>query len=457
MDSFYRQIRHGCLNPACNFPTCLSCQKRRTKGPFRRFTVLSARALATFLASEDDAEQRLCHYPPAKESEPQDRAFPKDDSVNPGGLKETVTVHAKTGQQASDTTDANRATDSERVIESITGELEQDSWRPANVRTPAHNSEVHLSEPSQQACILGDKEHPAQSQSLRKKAYHIKEKDSKSFSQNVFDTQAFILSEVVNFQNGMPLLLSNDITVRANKADANTPDRDSRITYSGNTTDKPFSETWRELGKIFTHDRTVRQKANARNLQDSEAADIFLKTLRVLANECPVFSCNPGPSVWETFVGLRKCGRFLPYGTTDRQTTAALLELMDFYDDEMTLRISTRLAHAFASRHCWSEISRCKIKQRDCSVGPELSFTDIVMQKLKDIAKTESHNTTNIGIIDSASIILESLCGVVLHKWDGNVEIERFGAVGGALDFMSCLCKPCVWTGHFSWTDCRGR
>ena len=59
---YYQQILYGCTNPRCETPTCLSRQKRTSKGPFRPYTVLSARALATHLASQDHPERGLCPY-----------------------------------------------------------------------------------------------------------------------------------------------------------------------------------------------------------------------------------------------------------------------------------------------------------------------------------------------------------------------------------------------------------
>lgn len=61
---YFRQILYGCKNPSCNFPTCLSYQKRVSKGPFRSFTNLSAWTLATFLATQDNAEEGLCSNEP---------------------------------------------------------------------------------------------------------------------------------------------------------------------------------------------------------------------------------------------------------------------------------------------------------------------------------------------------------------------------------------------------------
>lgn len=57
---------YGCTNPNCKTPTCLSNLKRTSKTPFRRFTVLSARALATSLATRDTTELDLCPHQPVK-------------------------------------------------------------------------------------------------------------------------------------------------------------------------------------------------------------------------------------------------------------------------------------------------------------------------------------------------------------------------------------------------------
>lgn len=57
---FYRQIKFGCKSQDCRTPACLTYQRRKSKVPFRPYTVLSARALATFLASQDNPEAYLC-------------------------------------------------------------------------------------------------------------------------------------------------------------------------------------------------------------------------------------------------------------------------------------------------------------------------------------------------------------------------------------------------------------
>ncbi|KAK2871843.1 hypothetical protein FQN49_002768 [Arthroderma sp. PD_2] len=59
------QLLYGCQEPNCMTPTCLSFRRRNTKAPLRRFTDLSARTVACYLASQDDAETGLCRYPSA--------------------------------------------------------------------------------------------------------------------------------------------------------------------------------------------------------------------------------------------------------------------------------------------------------------------------------------------------------------------------------------------------------
>jgi hypothetical protein len=60
---------HGCNSAYCDTPTCLSAQKRNTTRPLRPPTQLTARAIAHYLASQDDPSRGLCPHelkvPPA--------------------------------------------------------------------------------------------------------------------------------------------------------------------------------------------------------------------------------------------------------------------------------------------------------------------------------------------------------------------------------------------------------
>ncbi|KAI1454421.1 hypothetical protein F4805DRAFT_439533 [Annulohypoxylon moriforme] len=63
VEKFIVQLRYGCGFGACTTPSCFSCRKRLAgKTPIRRYNPTSARTLAVFLASQDDADSRLCPH-----------------------------------------------------------------------------------------------------------------------------------------------------------------------------------------------------------------------------------------------------------------------------------------------------------------------------------------------------------------------------------------------------------
>ncbi|KAF2706415.1 ubiquitin-protein ligase E3A [Pleomassaria siparia CBS 279.74] len=59
---YISQILYGCNTTYCTTPTCLSCNKRFVSRPFRAPTQLTARALAHFLASQDNPHTGLCPH-----------------------------------------------------------------------------------------------------------------------------------------------------------------------------------------------------------------------------------------------------------------------------------------------------------------------------------------------------------------------------------------------------------
>ncbi|KAL5050545.1 hypothetical protein BDW71DRAFT_172681 [Aspergillus fruticulosus] len=60
---YKNQVLYGCQDSNCQTPTCASYRRRMSEGPYRRYTDLSARTLACYLASLDNAETGLCRNP----------------------------------------------------------------------------------------------------------------------------------------------------------------------------------------------------------------------------------------------------------------------------------------------------------------------------------------------------------------------------------------------------------
>jgi hypothetical protein len=62
LQSYLSQILHGCKSVYCTTPTCLSGQHRNASRPVRPPTQLTARALAHYLAGQDDPRRGLCPH-----------------------------------------------------------------------------------------------------------------------------------------------------------------------------------------------------------------------------------------------------------------------------------------------------------------------------------------------------------------------------------------------------------
>ncbi|PWY69032.1 hypothetical protein BO94DRAFT_540161 [Aspergillus sclerotioniger CBS 115572] len=172
---YKNQLLYGCQDPGCQTPTCASYRKRVTDGPFRRYTELSARTLACYLASLDNAEDGLCRnlsrvpyelspHDNQRRSKRRNRALPSNDS-------------------------ARERTESKEVGHTGTDEVSRSS--PArDIGSPSSNDRNGRS-PSpglgsqDQELVIVEEDAP-ETQRL---------KDPKSFTQNLFDTLSLRMIE----------------------------------------------------------------------------------------------------------------------------------------------------------------------------------------------------------------------------------------------------------------------
>ncbi|KAF5858734.1 hypothetical protein ETB97_003843 [Aspergillus alliaceus] len=165
---YKNQLLHGCQDPNCPTPTCASYRRRAADGPFRRYTELSARTLACYLASVDNAESGLCRnaarVPPDfslqdyhRRSKRRNRASKNDSRKDRGGL-------SVVDQGAIDVPSAAQTA----------SDGHDDPWDAAG-RDPIS---------SQSECIPANEDQPTQPL-----------KDPKSFTQNLFDTLSLRMIE----------------------------------------------------------------------------------------------------------------------------------------------------------------------------------------------------------------------------------------------------------------------
>ncbi|KAJ9296167.1 hypothetical protein DTO271G3_5308 [Paecilomyces variotii] len=174
---YKNQLLYGCQDANCTTPTCLSYRKRATEGPFRRYTELSARTLACYLASLDNAESGLCRNPPRLPSD-----FPPAESPRRSKRRsnpQLSTDQAATGPpdlSCSDSKDVGYEPPQSQIDITTTGNHKVET----NERPDGESGEMtaRLSEEQRQ--------HQYASEGNGLGAQRLK--DPKSFTQNLFDT-----------------------------------------------------------------------------------------------------------------------------------------------------------------------------------------------------------------------------------------------------------------------------
>ncbi|KOS46401.1 hypothetical protein ACN38_g2635 [Penicillium nordicum] len=216
------QLLHGCDDPGCRTSTCASHRRRLSEGPYRRYTELSARTLACYLASLDDPETGLCLNVP--KPPPQLTA----EDYHRISLRRTRTLEAQTAA-------ANGSPKPDRYDE---------DHSPHDVSSPAQNrsavSEVIEGHSSPQIrtgnSYIRDLDHTAEQQL----------KDPKSFTQNLFDTISLRMVEWLPLRRAPDILEPKPKSPTPEAANHpsthekhhyhadKVPDRDAKI--SGNST-----------------------------------------------------------------------------------------------------------------------------------------------------------------------------------------------------------------------------
>ena len=175
------QILYGCQNPLCTTKTCLSFQRRLAKGPFRRYTALSARALACHLVSEPNPEAGLCPNVPIV---PLDIELSGGSSKTPRRTQKSNSTSGRDSQNgslANGTASAGKPGHKEGLSIYVDASPEKGNGRNPETLNNNKTASAHVLQPS-----------PSQSTPARAAT-----KDHKSFTQNLFDTIALRMLEWV--------------------------------------------------------------------------------------------------------------------------------------------------------------------------------------------------------------------------------------------------------------------
>ncbi|RHZ44263.1 HECT domain protein [Aspergillus thermomutatus] len=216
---YKNQLLHGCQDPACRTPTCASYRRRVSEGPYRRYTELSARTLACYLASLDNPESGLCRNTQRVPSElsSHDHLRPSRRSSRGASTDRTEarSPSSASGRRTAGNIPANRAL------------LNRDaaSAKPYDNARRGSGSYMDLREQNEPEPV--DDETASQ-----------RMKDPKSFTQNLFDTLSLRMVEWLPLRQS-PDALDSDAD-RLSTQHARSPKRES-CEHSNTTTGSTYA------------------------------------------------------------------------------------------------------------------------------------------------------------------------------------------------------------------------
>ena len=172
-DRYMTQIQYGCKDPACTTPTCLSCRKRQNKVPLRRYTALSARALAYSMISERYPEAGLCRNELSGPTTPETKS-------------PILKSRRRSGQLRSSEESLNRQANGDVKASGARSRRHSSQLLTSNSGGTGRIGSVQLKSHIQDPDLHDNQTHRASS--LPKKPAPSPQKDSKSFTQTLFDT-----------------------------------------------------------------------------------------------------------------------------------------------------------------------------------------------------------------------------------------------------------------------------
>ncbi len=236
---YHDQLLYGCSQPDCMTPSCLSYRKRKATGPFRPYTVLTARALATTLASQDHAEKGLCIHLSIKDVR---RDMPS--SSHHRDIDHLAKDHNASGMIST----SDKGEDKECVIDDIPGE-----------RGKPRVNTVKLEEG---------------------------EKDYKSFAQNIFDTKPMRLLTLAEPSPDMPP--KSEMTLSVIKSTA--------LLRNNNITSKDINEgnQDRTNTQSIAHNQDSEKDRSSRpEMQRLACQTIHADDFRILYADLPMINQDP--------------------------------------------------------------------------------------------------------------------------------------------------------------------
>lgn len=203
---------------------------------------------------------------------------------------------------------------------------------------------------------------------------------------------------------------------------------------------------------------TTSRPVPGRYLSNIEVAHIVMVCIHALTS-----SVSMGwPHTWVHVRKLRGWGVVIPGATPNSVPTDKFvhpwLEIVDELEYEPAVRLATRLLQAIGTRRCYEHMLATTYAQNDQS-APASSYIEVerllptLLGHLTQVEKAALHrkrrmssttqNTDDDPGWTVTATLMEWLRTIIVHQWDGNVEINKWSSVGTAVTLMTHLRQSC--------------
>ena len=205
-------------------------------------------------------------------------------------------------------------------------------------------------------------------------------------------------------------------------------------------------------------------------LNDNEAAHILKIALAALFATMPDCTAD----MWTVVRVMLASGRVAPGSNVlpgHERAARSIMGIMDSFQDDMSLSLVKRIVRVISTRRCISEMARNQgidAKKQGWLANGDLEILEILFRYIANpdhaiefttqanVSKSRSDCVVSETELEAeltasygkdlsiepsfASVTVEWLRNLVLKEWDGKAEIARWGAVGGAVEFLAYLC-----------------
>lgn len=183
--------------------------------------------------------------------------------------------------------------------------------------------------------------------------------------------------------------------------------------------------------------RRISESITDEHLSDADAAYVATVALFVLIGSVPKMDIP----TWRRVLQMRAAGGVASSANMlklSAEQTQQAVEITDRLEHELALRLVNRLVRALTARLAYHEITKARqVYSLDISNQKKSSVMDRIVDHLSEHQNTQ----TDADSISPAPLIVEWVRTLFLREWDGNPEMARSSAAGGAIQILALMYK----------------